>query len=462
MPGPRLAAADAAWLALDRPRNRMVVTAVLRLDGPVDPDALCRLVVERLLPQYPRLSQRVVPRRLPWLRPRWQDDPDFAVRRHVRSVRLDGSVGRAALQDLVGDLLGRPLDLDAPPWELHVVEGADEAAGRRGAVVARFHHCLADGKALAEVLLHLTDDTEPGDGTVDRPANANANADADADADADPPSAAEPGDAANRPGDGAPSRWAMARKAPALAFGVVRTVAEVVSYLGEPRTALRGRLGTAKAAAWTEPHDLQDVKQVAEALGASVNDVLLAALAGGLRRHAERRGDFPRDVRVVVPVDLRAGEPVGRELGNQFGLVLVRLPVGESHRLARLRAVVAATDAAKRSPQAVSTHLLVRLVGALQRPVSDAAAALIGGAASAVVTNVPGPRQPLSLLDRRLRSVVFWVPQVGRIGVGVSIFSYAGTVTIGVATDARLTVDPEALAADVDAEITQLADHVAG
>ena len=448
MPAPRLAAADAAWLALDRPRNRMVVTAVLRLDGPVDPAALCRLVTERLLPQYPRLSQRVVPRRVPWLRPRWQDDPDFAVRRHVRAVRLDGSVGRAALQDLVGDLLGRPLDLEAPPWELHVVEGADEAAGRRGAVVARFHHCLADGKALAEVLLHLTDDAEPGDG----PGNG----------DPGRPSSVDPRDAAHRSGDGAPSRWALVRQAPSLALEVVRTVAEVVSYLGEPRTALRGRLGTAKAAAWTEPHDLQDVKRVADSLGASVNDVLLAALAGGLRRHSERRGSSPRDVRVVVPVDLRAGEPVGRELGNRFGLVLVRLPVGEPGRFSRLRAVVAATEAAKRSPQAVSTHLLVRLVGALQRPVSDVAAALIGGAASAVVTNVPGPRQPLSLLGRQLRSVVFWVPQVGRIGVGVSIFSYAGTVTIGVAADARLTVDPEALAADVDAEITELADSVAG
>ena len=433
----RMAAADSAWLALDRPRNRMVVTAVLRLDGPVDAAAVCRLVVERLLPQYPRLSQRVVRRRVPWLRPRWADDPDFAVRRHVRSVRLDGSVGRAALQDLVGDLLGRPLALDAPPWELHVVEGADEAAGRRGAVVARFHHCLADGKALAEVLLHLTDDVEPP-----------------------PPSTAD--SATNRSGDGAASRWTLVRQAPSLAVGVVRTLVEVVSYLREPRTALRGRLGTTKAVAWTEPHDLENVKRVADALDASVNDVLLAALAGGLRRHAERRGEPPRDVRVVVPVDLRAGQRVGRHLGNRFGVVLVRLPVGEQDRFARVRAVVAATEAVKRSPQAVSTHLLLRLVGALPRPVSVAAAALLGGAASAVVTNVPGPRQPLSLIDRRLRSVVFWVPQVGRIGVGVSIFSYAGTVTIGVAADARLAVDPEALADDVDAEITELADHVAG
>jgi diacylglycerol O-acyltransferase len=429
VPETRLSAADAAWLALDRPRNRMVVTAVLRLDGPVDPARLRQLVVERLLPEYPRLAQRVTRRALPWLRPRWADDPDFAVRRHVRSVRLDGSVGRAALQDLVGDLLGRPLDLTAPPWELHVVEGAEEPTGPRGAVVARFHHCIADGKALAEVLLQLTDATAPADGPTQEAA-----------------ASAEP------------SRWALVRQVPGLAVGVVRTVAEIVGYLGEPRTALRGPLGTAKTAAWTDPHDLAKVKRAADACDASVNDVLLAALAGGLRRHAERSGRPPRDVRVVVPVDLRAGQPVGRHLGNRFGVVMVRLPVGEPDRRRRLRAVVAATDAVKRSPQAVSTHLLLRLVGALPRPTSDAAAALLSRAASAVVTNVPGPRQPLSLAGKRLRSVVFWVPQVGRIGVGVSIFSYAGTVTIGVAADARLALDPEALASDVDAELTELAE----
>jgi WS/DGAT/MGAT family acyltransferase len=234
-------------------------------------------------------------------------------------------------------------------------------------------------------------------------------------------------------------------------------VAQVVGYVGEPRTALRGRLGTVKRAAWTEPHDLEDVKRAARQGGASVNDVLLAALAGGLRRHAERLGDPPLDVRVVVPADLRAGAPVGRRLGNRFGLVIVRLPVGEPHRAARLRAVVAATDAVKRTAQPVSTYLLLRLAGTLPRPVPDIAAALIGAATSAVVTNVPGPRQPLSLLGQRMRSVVFWVPQVGRIGVGVSIFSYAGTVTVGVAADARLALDPAALAADVDAEITALA-----
>jgi diacylglycerol O-acyltransferase len=257
---------------------------------------------------------------------------------------------------------------------------------------------------------------------------------------------------------GAPRQLVGSLRQPAtLAAGVVRTMAQLVGYVGEPRTALRGRLGTAKRAAWTEPHDLDDVKRAAQRSGASVNDVLLAALAGGLRRHAERLGDPPLDVRVVVPADLRGGAPVGHRLGNRFGLVLVRLPVSEPHRPARVRAVVAATEAAKRSPQAVSTYLLLRLAGTLPRPVPDVAAVLLGAGASAVVTNVPGPRQPLSLLGQPVRSVVFWVPQVGRIGVGVSIFSYAGTVTVGVAADAGLALDPAALAADVDAEISALA-----
>jgi WS/DGAT/MGAT family acyltransferase len=425
VPRSRLAAADAVWFAVERPRNRMVVTAVLRLDGPVDAGQLRRLVDERLVAHYPRLSQRVVRSRVPLAWRHWEQDPGFDLRRQVHIDLVDASLGSQGVQDLVGELLGRPLDRDRPPWELHVVGGADD----RGALVARFHHSLADGRALAEVLLRLTDETEP------RASGAPAD---------------EPGPPREAP---RLRPWQL----PRVAVDVLRTLAQVVGYVGEPRTALRARLGTVKRAAWTEPHDLEDVRRAADACDASINDVLLAALAGGLRRHAERRGDPPLDVRVVVPADLRAGAPVGHELGNRFGVVLVQLPVSEPDRAARLRRVVELTTLVKRSPQALSTYLLLRVAGALPRPVPDAAAALLGGAASAVVTNVPGPRQPLSVLGRRLRSVVFWVPQVGRIGVGISIFSYAGTVTVGVAADARLGVDPEALAADVDAEITALA-----
>ena len=425
MPRSRLDAADAVWCAVERPWNRMVVTAVLRLNGPVDVERLRLLVQERLVAGYPRLSQRVVRSRLPLAPRRWEDDGEFDVRRHLHVDLLDASLGRQGLQELVGDLLGRPLDGSRSPWELHVVGGADD----RGALVARFHHSLADGRALAEVLLRLTDDVGPASGGT-------------------------PGEDPSAPRQ-APRLGAL--RLPRAVVDVVRTLVQVLSYVGEPRTALRGRLGTAKRAAWTEPHDLADVRRVADASGASINDVLLAALAGGLRRHAERRGDRPLDVRVVVPADLRAGSPVGPDLGNRFGVVLVQLPVSEPDRAARLRRVVAATTAVKRSSQVVSTYLLLRLAGALPRPVPDAAAALLGAAASIVVTNVPGPRQPLSLLGRHLRSLVFWVPQVGRIGVGISIFSYAGTVTVGVAADAALPVDPAALAADVDAEITALA-----
>ncbi|HKG49015.1 MAG TPA: wax ester/triacylglycerol synthase family O-acyltransferase [Actinomycetales bacterium] len=448
MPHTRLDAADAVWFAVERPQNRMVITAVLRLDGLVDVDRLRLLVQERLVASYPRLSQRVVRSRLPLAPRRWQDDPAFDLRRHLHVDLLDATLGGQGLQDLVGDLLGRPLDGSRPPWELHVVGGADD----RGALVARFHHSLADGRALAEVLLRLTDDAGDAGGASTE--------------DAGPAATEDPGRASTEhAGGGSTEDAAASREAPRLrpwqlpraVVHVVLTLLQVASYVGEPRTALRGRLGTAKRAAWTEPHDLDDVRRVADARDASINDVLLAALAGGLRRHAERCGDRPQDVRVVVPADLRAGAPVGRGLGNRFGMVLVQLPVSEPDRAARLRRVVDRTSAVKRSTQAVSTYLLLRVAGWLPRPVPDAAAALLGAAASAVVTNVPGPRQPLSLLGRRLRSLVFWVPQVGRIGVGISVFSYSGTVTVGVAADARLAVDPATLAADVDAEITALA-----
>ncbi len=401
--------ADAAWVGLDRPEHRMVVTAVLRLRSRIDVESLRELVSDRLLLAYPTLRMRVARSRVPLVRPSWRPDPAFAVSRHVRpGGELDGE---PALMRYVGELMAQPLDEAHPPWSLTLVELPDHSA-----VVARLHHCLADGIALAGVLLSLVDQpAAPGPtGTGSRPAT---------------------------------------RSPVALAGSAVRTVAAVVAGRPERPGPLRGDPSVGRCAAWTPPQDLEAVKTRARELGVSVNDVLLAAVAGGLRHWLESHGAEPHDLRVLLPVDLRGGRPVPSGLGNRFGIVFVPLPVSLPTPAARAAAVHTATSAAKRSAVAPATYALLAVVGLLPRWGQEAVTGLLGRVATVIVTNVPGPRSSLSIGGATLDSVVFWVPHIGRIGIGVSIFSYAGTVTVGVAVNESLPVDPADLVAAITAEL---------
>lgn len=418
----RMSPADAAWLRVDRPENPMVVTAVLRLDGLVSLEELAALVRERLLARYPRLSRRVLAARVPWWPPSWQDDPAFDLSHHVVEDAFDGPLSGAGLPGLVGELMSRPLDLRRPPWVLHLIHGTDG----RSAVVARLHHCIADGVALAQVLLAITDPDDHAQPLLIKGSGS-----------PEPPRPVGPG---------------------RIVGAVVRTLAQALSYLSEPASALRGRTGTRKRAAWTGSHELQDVKRIAAVHGAKVNDVLLAAVAGGLRQQLIARGQQPVDVRVTVPADLRgAAHPVTAELGNRFGVVFVLLPASEPDAARRLQLVARRTAAVKSSLQAAGTFAILAMIGALPTVASGLAVSLLDSITSAVVTNVPGPRRRLRLAGATLDALVFWVPQVGRIGLGVSLFSYADTVTVGVVADARLDVDPGDLAAAIEAELAVLA-----
>lgn len=412
----RMAFGDAAWIGVEQPENRVVVTAVLQLSGPIDVGALRELVSDRLVARHPRLTHLAQRSRLPGFTPRWTDHPGFDVSAHV--VEAHGSpVDEAGLQELASDLVSTPLDRTRPLWRIDVVRTT--AGG--SALVARFHHSLADGMALARVMLSLADEPASTPGRTGKPLSANA-----------------------------------LGVAVRVAGSVLRTLTRLGATVGEPPTALRGPLQTAKTLAWTRPHDLDDVRAAARAHDVSINDVLLAATAGGLRTHLLDVGSHVSDLRVLVPVDLRGGAPVPSNLGNRFGIVFVSLPVGAGDPGERVRAIVRQTTELKGSAQAGATFTLLRIVGALPAAGRWAAVRLLEESASAVVTNVPGPRERLSVAGCIVDDVVFWVPQIGRIGLGISLFSYAGTVTVGVAADSELDVDAAGLAAAIEDEIRVL------
>lgn len=455
----RMSNVDAAWLGMDSPDNLMMVTAVLHLDEPVDRERLTEVLRLRLLGRYPKFSQRPLPSGSPFEQPVWTDDPELDLARHV--VEAGPLAGDAELAALVSDLLGRPLDMRHSPWQFHLVElctGSDGAPPGT-AVVVRVHHCIADGIALASVLLSLTDD-HPHVPAADVTVLATGGRDP-----------RRPGlwarviegsaDVARVAGVDPLAPRSVRQALASVRFGrrVVTTGLGLLFANRDPRTRLNGRVGSRKGAAWTARLDLDLVKRVARALDATVNDVLLAVTAGALRRHLLAHGDRAHDLRIFVPVDLRPrDEPVPTSLGNRFGIVFIKLPVAEPDPVARVTAVRDRMSGVKASAQAASTFAILAIVGALPSWGHRLAVRVLGAKSTAIVTNVPGPREPVFLAGAQLVRLVFWVPQAGSVGLGVSILSYAGSVSVGVAADRNLIPDPTVITAAVEAELRDLVD----
>lgn len=196
--------------------------------------------------------------------------------------------------------------------------------------------------------------------------------------------------------------------------------------------------------AWAEPLPLDEVKVMGKALGCSINDVLLAMATGALRDYLEEKGDPTEgiEIRAIVPVNLRP-QGQARNLGNQFGLVFLDLPVGIDHPFERLYEVRRRMQALKGSYQPIIALGLLTAVGYGPRVLQDQVTQILSQNASSVMTNVPGPPYPLFFAGKRITEVNFWVPQSGGIGMGVSILSYDGRIQFGVITDAGLVPDPD-------------------
>ena len=192
--------------------------------------------------------------------------------------------------------------------------------------------------------------------------------------------------------------------------------------------------------------DLVDVKEIGSATDAKVNDVLMAAMTGALRHYMIGRGVdvTDLDINAVIPVNLRPMERA-LDLGNEFGLVFLGLPLGIPDPLIRLAAVKQRMDDIKNSPEAVIFFGILGIFGATPQQIEEQVVNLFGSKATLVLTNVPGPQQPLYLAGNRVTDAMFWVPQSGHLGVGISILSYDGHVALGVISDAGLVPDPRRL-----------------
>ena len=449
---------DTAWLRMEQPTNLMMINGVLTLEGPLDYELLLETIEQRFL-TFRRFRQKAVdgPRGAYWV-----IDDDFDITCHVRRTALPGAADQVELETLVSQLASTPLDSSRPLWQFHVVENYIDGP----ALIVRIHHCIADGIALVQVFLSLTDPTPESRPSARKPEvwkKRRADEAMVFQRLLDPARdgldfATFLGQKLIKEGSKMLQNPAVAGNYAAEASEIVRELAHSLTLEDDPVTCLKGRLGTRKKVAWAEPLPLDEVKAVSKAFGCTVNDVLIAAVTGALRQYMISVGESPedlQDIRVTVPVNLRPLEHA-LDLGNHFGLVFLSLPLSSDSPLERLYAVNDRMNELKSSKQATVTLGFLAALGmgpaAVQKPVLN----MLSEKATAVLTNVPGPQQPLYLVGSKMKEMMFWVPQNGNIGLGISILSYNGKVFFGLISDHRLVAEPSKIISRFKEEFEKL------
>ena len=453
--GTPLTYVDTAWLHMEDPTNLMMVTGIFIFDRPLDFTRVRDTLQGRMADRFPRLRHRV---KQDGSSAHWVEDPTFDMDAHVHKMALPAPGDLGALRDVVSDLMSTPLDFSKPLWQCHYIEGL----GSGSAILLRFHHCIGDGVALVHVILSLTDTA----------------------ADAPWPRRTKLMAHEEHVGERIVSMIDEARSAvertvkttrkvtgelllhPSHVLDMAQTATEAAAVLvklllksADPATLFKGHLGVAKRAAWSRPIRVDEVKAVGKTVGGTVNDVLLTAVSGALRRYLLLRGDRVHGVEInaMVPVNLRPLSEAD-QLGNRFGLIYLALPVGTEDHAERLRLVKARMDEIKSSPQSFVTFQILNALGLAPVEVADLAVKMFGTKATAVMTNVIGPKEPVYFAGERVRTWLGWVPQSGRMGLGVSIFSYDGQVVVGVASDKGLVPDPESIATAFEEEFEALVE----
>ncbi|MCP5425909.1 MAG: wax ester/triacylglycerol synthase family O-acyltransferase [Gammaproteobacteria bacterium] len=442
---------DTAWLRMDRPYNLMMITSVMVFEDRLTLDAL-RQTIATLFLSHRRFKQKPVHHAGGFY---WETDPHFTLNSHVRRIGLAGNGGKKELEELVSDLMSTPLDPSKPLWQYYLVE--DYQGG--SALIGRIHHCYADGIALIHVLLSMTT-MSPTEQVTHTPI---------------PTALPKHRRNAEHKGEGGifellfhpleavdnavkagqhllEEGMEVVRHAPDLpgyakqGVGLLSEAAKLLVMADDPSTLFKGKPGVSKRVAWIEPLPLAEVKAIGKALNCSINDVLLSCVAGALRAYLADQGECVEglEIRATVPVNLRPLDKA-HNLGNFFGLVFLTLPIGIEDPLTRLFEVKERMEQLKGSYQAILALGLLGTLGLSPKIVQASAIKILSKKATAVMTNVPGPQMPLYFAGAKVREMMFWVPQSGSIGMGVSILTYNGFVQFGLITDSNMVDDPESV-----------------
>ncbi len=453
----RLTGLDSSFLHLERDSAHMHVAGCSVFAGQAPGYDELIEAIESRLHLVPRYRQRLAFVPLNQGRPVWVDDPHFKVRYHVRHSALPRPGGDAELKRLAGRVFSQALDRSRPLWELWLVEGLSEG---RFAVLSKTHHALVDGISGVDIATVLFDTSPeplpvaaPEHDWVARPLPTPVQLLADALLERTTvPAEVVRGVRATLRGP-----RAVASRA-GRALGSVGALART-GLQAAPSSPFNVRIGPHRRFTWVRA-DLGQFKAIKNSLGGTVNDVVLAAVAGALGRYMRRHGQ-PTDVdlRAMVPVSIRADIERGA-LGNRVAAMWAGLPVGVTDPVARLNQVSEEMLGVKQSGQAVGAEILTRLSGFAPPTIMAQAARLQARQRlfNLVVTNVPGPQFPLYLLGRELEEIYPMVPLAENTALGIAILSYNGQLNFGLVADYDALADVEVLADELRASIEELAE----
>jgi len=460
----RLTGLDASFLHMENSGAHMHVAGLMLFDGEPPPyDQLVDATAARLH-VVPRYRQKLAFVPFEQGRPRWVDDPHLNLRYHIRRTSLPAPGSEEQLRNLAGRVFAQPLDRDKPLWEMWLVEGVEDGPdGPRFAMLSKTHHALVDGISGVDIVSVLFDATPDPPEPPDPP----------------PPWRPRPEPSqAQLLGEALLERATVpaeiVRSLRALFRGprqVLHAAEAALVGLGAmawaglrppPRSPYNTAIGPHRRYAWVRA-SLADIKAIKDSLGGTVNDVVLATVAGALGRHMVRRGaERPETLRALVPVSVRSADERG-SLGNRVAAMMAPLPVSEDDPVRRLATIAAAMQGIKRSGQAVGAQVLTELTGFAPPTLMAQGSRLVSTERlfNVVVTNVPGPQFPLYLLGRELREANPMVPLAKGQALGIAIMSYNGRMNFGLLGDWDAMPDLDDFAEDIAASLEELA-HAAG
>jgi diacylglycerol O-acyltransferase len=457
MAGDRLTALDTSFLHLEDSTSHMHVAGVMLFEGTPPPYDELLEMIERRLPLVPRYRQRLAFVPLGQGRPKWVDDPHLNLRYHVRSTALPSPGSEDQLKALAGRVFSQQLDRDKPLWELWLAEGLQ---GGGFALLSKTHHALVDGISGVDILSVLLDTspgpaapTDPGDGWLPRPMPTRAELLAE--------SLLE---RTTIPAEIARSVRAVLR-GPRRVLAGVRDAAVGVGAMAwaglnpAPGSPYNRSIGPHRRINWVRT-DLRNLKAIKKELGGTVNDVVLATVAGALGKHLRRRGHRTDglELKAMVPVSIRTDVERGA-LGNRVAAVMAPLPVWCQDPVARLDIIREELGNLKAGGQAVGAKVLTELSGFAPPTIMDQASRLMSRQRffNLVITNVPGPQFPLYLDGRRMVDPFPMVPLAKNQGLGIALLSYDGRLNFGLVGDYDILWDLDDLAGDIAESLAELA-----
>ena len=461
-------------LVMDRSGPPTLITGFLEFDRRLDFKRIEQNIKKRLL-CFDRFKKRAVPLTGKTGSYRWETDHGFNLGSHLLHPSLTFADSRQ-LQGYFSKLATAPLDPSKPLWQIHYLEPFEN---NRSHLFFRVHHCIADGIALVQLLISITDENPDGD--IRKLQNTQNHT--------DPANAASGRLVRNRS-----PLYAMKRTGDKLYHTGSLTAANMKSILANPARAKNQVTDTTTAVseisgkiarllllppdrrlflhpektcgkttenqrnlAWSGLISLDDIKKTGTRFNATVNDIVVSIATGGLRRYLGQHGGLKGKpvIRMVLPVNIRQQE-AALELKNEFGFIPITLPVYIKDPARRIHRISTMLDGLKQSPDSIATWIGLGAMGGLPAPVALKTARLFAEKITGTISNVPGPGYPLYFAGGQLRKIMFWVPLIKGLAIGISIISYNNSVSMGVVTDPCIAPEPGLIIQHMEAEYKEL------